>query len=100
MSAVGPNTPRAVRGDLLTTCTAALTIGSADIPASAVFNAGTITRIYCNAAGTLSIKRSDDAGFVAYTVSAGQYIDGNIIAIAGTAGSSPASTAIPIVCEI
>jgi hypothetical protein len=82
------------------------TIGTSDILASNVFNSGVIRRIFCNGSGTVSVARVgdlDDNGttkiFTAYTVAAATILEGEFVAIAGTAGSSPASTAVSVVFE-
>jgi hypothetical protein len=98
MSAIGPNTLPEGSKDFLTVSTVSATIGSADILASAVFNTGVIRRVYCNAGGTLFVQRVGDTAYPAagYTVSAGQYIDGQITKVGGT---TTGSSAISIVME-
>jgi hypothetical protein len=83
---------------LLTTGTAFYTVVSGDKQASAVFKSGQIRRIRCNQAGALYVQRVDDAAMVGpYTVVAGEYIDGQFIAVGGT---STGTTVTDLIFEV
>lgn len=84
---------------ILTTCTYPLTISVGDTLASAIFSRGLIRRIYCNSAGTLYLRRvgDDPSVMTAYTVAAGQYLDGQFVAIGGSTTGS--TTGLSLVLE-
>lgn len=99
MSTVGPAFPAATdetRGLLMTT-TVGQTLGASDVLMSAVFTCGECHRVRANGAGNIAIKRLNDAGFTVYAVSAGDYIDGRIIAVGGTGSGS---SAIAVIFEV
>lgn len=82
MSATGQALEPTDPGHLLTTTTSPIqTAGASDVLMSSLFNGGYAHRIYCNTSGTIGIKRANDSVFVSYTVFAGQYIDGRILAV-------------------
>ena len=100
MSATGPNTASVLSPNHdLTVATAAVTVGAPDVALSSVFSAGYCRRVYCNGAGTLFVQRQDDAAPVAYTVAAGQVIDGWITLIGGTT-NHPSASALSLVVEV
>jgi len=73
------------------------TIGGTDIDISTIFSCGICNRIYCNAAGTVAVKRTGDTAFVTYTVVAGTVLIGKFTAIGST---SHGSTAIVVNLEL
>jgi hypothetical protein len=72
------------RRDFLTEKTSPVQTASASDVTMASLGFQLAARIYCCGAGTLGIKRAADTAFVSYPVSAGQYIDGQILAVGGT----------------
>ena len=83
----------------------AQTVGASDIvfASASVFPQLTtqptfVRRIYCQGSGTIGIKRYWDTAFVSYTVTAGTYIDGQIIAIGSTSDGS--SGGLAFIAEI
>lgn len=93
--------PTSEAGAILTSTTSALTtVGGADIVMSSFFqnDSGVAHRIYCNTSGTIGIKRLNDAGFTSYTVAAGQYIDGRILAVGSTSDGS--SVGMQFIAEV
>lgn len=87
----GPDAPPDPTG-LLTKCHYAFAIPAGDTLVSTIFASTICRRIYCNLGGTLYVKGSGDAVFVSYTVFAGQYLDGDWVAIGGTGTGSTSMT--------
>lgn len=91
MSATGQTLEPTDPSHLLTTTTSPVqTAGASDVLMSTLFNCGYSHRIYCNVSGTIGIKRANDSAFVSYTVFAGQYIDGRILAVGSTSDGTSA----------
>jgi hypothetical protein len=94
--------------NLLTNLTSSLqTVGGSDIvfasAAGTVFSQLTtqpvfVRRVCCQGTGTIGIKRFWDTAFTSYTVAAGAYIDGNIIAVGSTSNGS--SSGMTFIAEI
>lgn len=101
MSATGAALEPSDPSHLLTTTTSPVqTASSSDVLISTLFSnsAAVAHRIYCNTPGTIGIKRANDTAFAQYTVFAGQYIDGRIIAVGGT--SDGTSSGMSWIAEI
>src|SRR5580700_5309683 len=80
-----------------TTATAQLTIGSADVPMSSLFNAGFARRIVSQGSGTLYVSRVDDGGvFTPYVVAVGTELRGIFAAIGGSVTGSTSG----LVCNL
>jgi len=99
--AVGPNSapqtsaPEAV----LTTAVASVTVGTADVPLTGVFNCGFCRRVVAQAAGTVFVQRSNDSAPVPYLLAAGASVAGNIVLIGGTT-NHPTASAIALNLEV
>jgi hypothetical protein len=97
MSLIGPSTMPQGALDLVPKVVSAQAIGSPDIDLTTVFAAGRCRRVIPQAAGTVYLKHSGDAGFTPYAVLASIPIDGDFIAIGGT---GTGSSAITVNCEL
>lgn len=92
MPTIGPPAGPPDELGLLTVCSYALLIGANDTLVNTIFSAGYARRVVPQGNGTIYIKRALDPSFVPYAATAGQPIDGNIVAIGGTGTGSSAIT--------
>jgi hypothetical protein len=93
MSAVGANSAPQVSAPevVLTTQGQQVTVGTADIPLSSVFNCGFCRRVVAQAIGTVFIQRSGDSAPISYALTAGAAVEGNIVLIGGSTNHAGAS---------
>lgn len=93
MSAVGANSAPSTSppGVVMTTQGQQVTVATADIPLSGVFNCGFCRRVVAQAAGTVFIQRSGDAAPISYILTANAAVEGNIVLIGGSTNHAGAS---------
>ncbi len=98
MPAVGPTSyPNEPLAKVAPMYTSGFTISTADVLMSTIFNCGFCRRVVAQAAGNVAIQRQADSGFTVYALTAGQDVQGQIVAVGST---THGSSAIAVVVEL